>query len=144
MKSCNRSDRSNSKISVFINKQTYKRLKERTMWERRQKETCDLFILTELPPRCPSRSSVFSLRLFLSHYLSSCLFVIPTKQPGGPISCLVNDSSNRNLLPHSSVIGGWLPWRRHRLWVLEVWHHNGWDGEPADGKEETSSLCCSS
>lgn len=40
MKSCNRSDRSNSKISVFINKQTYKRLKEndvrtpseRNMW----------------------------------------------------------------------------------------------------------------
>lgn len=42
-------------------------------------------------------------------------------------------------LQFPSVIGPWLPWRRHWLWVLEVGHDDCRDGQPVDETKTSST-----
>lgn len=111
-----------------VKKEKNRRTQSKTIW------SLHLDVVSSLLSKLPGHLFPLpSLSITLSSFLS--LFFLNDGQRG-TISCFVTNSSIHNLLP--SVIGSGLPWRWHWLWVLEVGHHDCWDGQPADSTENGS------
>lgn len=125
-----------------MNKQSWKRLKrgKHEKWSSRGPFDLSPSWRSVLLTVHSSWTSVFSLFFSIYHIIFLSFSVFP-QWPGGQISCLVTNSSIQFTSVLFCVIGPWLPWRRHWLWVLEVGHHNCWDGQPADRTEREKTSC---
>lgn len=119
---------------VFMNKQSWKRLKRRKHENAVEDHLISLHLdavssLLSIPP-----GYLFSLSSSLSHYFP--FFLCFSSMARGSNQLFGHQLQHPQFISVLfCVIGPWLPWWWHWLWVLEVGHHNCWDGQPADRTE---------